>query len=255
METVEGRRTVYELLRSAGRVEKILIAKESKSTDILDKIEALARKQGVRIDTVDKDRLDDIAGSRVHQGVIAYISAYEYLPFSEFCSRLDITAKPVVLLLDGVTDPQNFGALIRSADATGAAGVVVTKRRSAPVTAAVHKASAGATAYVDITQVSNLSYAIDELKEMGFWVVGASEKAGRAYYDIDFNMPLVVVLGSEGGGLSRLVAEKCDFLAAIPMRGEISSLNVSVAGAVLLYEALRQRRVSGEPEASGKVFL
>ena len=252
METVEGRRTVYELLRSAGRVEKILIAKESKPTDILEKIEALAKEQGVRIDTVDKDRLDDIAGSRAHQGVIAYITAYEYLPFTELCSGLDIATNPVILLLDGVTDPQNFGALIRSADATGAAGVVITKRRSAPVTAAVHKASAGATAYVDIAQVSNLSYAIDELKEMGFWVVGASEKAKRAYYEIDLNMPLVVVLGSEGGGLSRLVAEKCDFLASIPMKGNISSLNVSVAGAVLLYEALRQRRVAaGAPKAPG----
>jgi len=245
METVEGRRAVYELLQSSRRVKRILIAKQIKPTDIMEKIEALAKRQGVRIDIADKQRLDEVADSRAHQGVIAYVEAYGYLTFAELSSRLDVSAKPVLLLLDGVTDPQNFGALIRTADATGAAGVIITKRRSSPVTAVVHKASAGATSYVDIAQVSNLSYAIEELKEMGFWVVGTSEEADRFYYEIDLNMPLALVLGSEGSGLSRLVLEKCDYLAAIPMKGRVSSLNVSVAGAVMLYEALRQRETAG----------
>jgi len=243
LESVEGRRAVYELLRSPRRVSKILLAKSIKPSDIIEKIEALANKQGIRIDRVDKQRLDEVSRSRAHQGVIAIVEPYGYISFSEFAQGLDISKSPVVLILDEVTDPQNFGALIRTADAAGIEGVIVTKRRSAPITAAVHKASAGATAYMKIVQVSNLSYAIEDLKEMGFWITGASEKADRAYFELDFRQPTAIVLGSEGKGISRLVAEKCDFLARIPMKGRVSSLNVSVAGALFMYEALRQREM------------
>src|SRR3990172_2726893 len=166
------------MLRSSSqRVNRLLVAKNivpKAPTDIMAKIEALAHEQGVRIDRIDRRELDELATSRAHQGVVAIVEEpYRYLSLGEFAHSLDIAQRPVVLLLDGVTDPQNFGALLRSADATGVAGVIVAKRRSAPVTAAGHKASAGATAYVKLVQVSNLSYAIDELKEMGFWVVGA----------------------------------------------------------------------------------
>ncbi|PIU27999.1 MAG: 23S rRNA (guanosine(2251)-2'-O)-methyltransferase RlmB [Candidatus Aquicultor secundus] len=241
METVEGRRAVYEVLKSRGRVTKIYIAAQTKPSDIVEKIEALANKQGIRVDRVDKQRLDELSRSRAHQGVIATIESYRYASFAELAESLDITQNPVVVLLDGITDPQNFGALLRSAEASGVAGVIVAKRRVSPVTAAVHKASAGATAYVKIAQVSNLAYTIDELKEVGFWVVGASEKSRELYFELDLNRPIAIVLGSEGAGISRLISEKCDYLVAIPMQGHVSSLNVSVAGALMMFEALRQR--------------
>ncbi|MCL6471275.1 MAG: 23S rRNA (guanosine(2251)-2'-O)-methyltransferase RlmB [Firmicutes bacterium] len=243
METVEGRQAVYELLKSRKHINKIYIAQNVKPSDILSKIEALANKQGVSIERVDRQHLDELSRSRSHQGVIALVEPYKYLSLAEFLKGIDMAKKPVILLLDGVTDPQNFGAIIRSADAAGIAGIIVTKRRVAPVTATVHKASAGATAYVKIAQVSNLAYTIDDLKEEGFWVIGASEKAVQVYFKADLNMPIAIVLGSEGKGLSRLIAEKCDLLVAIPMKGHVSSLNVSVAGALLMYEALRQREM------------
>lgn len=244
METVEGRRAVYELLKSAKRPSKIFIAKNLKPSDIIEKIEALANKQGVRIDRVDMQRLNEISQSRAHQGVIAMVEAFQYLSLTELTSGLNIKGNPVLLVLDGITDPQNLGAIIRTADASGVAGLVVAKRRVSPITAAVHKASAGATANVKIAQVSNLVYAIEELKEMGFWIIGTSEKAEKLYFEIDLNLPLVIVLGSEGKGISRLVSEKCDFMVAIPMKGYVSSLNVSAAGAILMYEALRQREIA-----------
>ncbi len=241
METVEGRRAVYELLKSRSRITKLYMAAQTKPSDIIEKIEALANKQGIRIERIDKQRLDELSHSRAHQGVIAAVESYKYASFAELAESLDISQNPVVVLLDGITDPQNFGALLRSADASGVAGVIVAKRRVSPVTAAVHKASAGATAYVKIAQVSNLVYLIEELKEMGFWVVGASETASELYFDLDLDRPIAIVLGSEGAGISRLISEKCDYLAAIPMRGHVSSLNVSVAGALMMFETLRQR--------------
>ncbi len=241
METIEGRQAVYETLKSRKRISKIYIAQNIKPSDIIQKIEALANKQGVYIERVDKARLDEVAQSRAHQGVIALVEKYKYLSLADLLENVDMEKKPVLLILDGITDPQNLGALLRTADASGVAGVIVTKRRVAPITAAVHKASAGATAYVKIAQVSNLAYTIDDLKEIGFWVAGASEKSDTAYFKADLNQPIAIVLGSEGKGISRLVAEKCDFLVAIPMKGEVSSLNVSVAGAILMYETLRQR--------------
>lgn len=246
METVEGRRPVYELLKSSQRATRVLIAKNLKPTDIIGDIEALARKQGVRVDWVDKARLDEMAQSRAHQGVIAEVKSYHYLSFAELAETLDVAQNPVLLLLDGVTDPQNLGAIIRTADAAAISGIIVAKKRVAPVTAVVHKASAGATAYVKIAQVSNLVYTIEDLKEMGFWIIGTSDRAEMPYFEADFNQPLAIVLGSEGKGISRLVGERCDFLVSIPMRGHVESLNVSVAGALLMYEALRQRFKSNE---------
>lgn len=243
METVEGRRAVYELLKSPKRPIKIFIAKNLKPSDIVENIEALAHRQGVRIDRVDIQKLNEMSQSRAHQGVIAAVEAYQYLSLAELTSSLTIEDNPVLLILDGITDPQNLGAIIRTADASGVAGLVVAKRRVSPITAAVHKASAGATANVKIAQVSNLVYAIEELKETGFWVIGASEKVEQVYFETDLTLPLVIVLGSEDKGISRLVSEKCDFMVAIPMKGHVSSLNVSAAGAILMYEALRQREI------------
>lgn len=241
METVEGRRAVYELLKSSQQVAKIYIAKNLKPSDIVEKIEALATKQGVHIDRVDKLKLDEMSKTGVHQGIIALAEPFKYLTFAELAKSLNTDKKPALLLLDGITDPQNFGALLRTADAAGISGVIVTKKRASPITPAVHKASAGATAYVKIAQVSNLTYTINDLKKMGFWIVGASEKAGKLYFEADFNLPVAIVLGGEGKGVSRLVKEKCDYLVSIPMKGKISSLNVSVAGGILMYEVLRQR--------------
>jgi 23S rRNA (guanosine2251-2'-O)-methyltransferase len=253
LETVEGRHPVYEMLKSSRRVAKVLIADNLKASDIIADIETLAKKQGVLVSRVDRRDLDEFTGSRAHQGVMAVLKTpHEHLSFADFANELDIGKSPIVLVLDEITDPQNFGALIRTADAAGVAGIVVSKRRSAPMTAAVHKASAGATSYVNIAQVSNLVYTIEDLKEMGFWIVGASEKARQSYYEADLTGPIAIVLGSEGKGISRLLREKCDFLISIPMKGKLSSLNVSVAGALLMFEAVRQREfMSGSGRHGG----
>lgn len=251
METVEGRHPVYEMLKSSHRVAKILIANNLKASDILTDIETLAEKQGVIISRVDRRDLDEFTGSRAHQGLMAILKTpHEHLSFTDFANELDIADNPLILVLDGVTDPQNFGALIRTADAAGMDGIVVSKRRSAPMTAAVHKASAGATSYVKIAHVSNLVYMIEDLKEMGFWIVGASEKAEQTYFEADLTGPIAIVLGSEGKGISRLLREKCDFLVSIPMKGQVSSLNVSVAGALIMFESIRQRETLPDPRKS-----
>lgn len=244
MEIVEGRHPVYEMLKSSNRVSKLLIANNLKAADIVVEIEALAKRQGILVSKVNRSDLDEFTGSRSHQGVVAILkAAQEHISLADLLEEIDMDSNPVLLVLDEITDPQNFGALIRTADAAGIDGIVVSKRRAAPMTAAVHKASAGAASYVKIAQVSNLVYTIEDLKEVGFWIVGASEKAKQSYYDIDLTGPIAIVLGSEGKGISRLLREKCDFLASIPMMGNVSSLNVSVAGALLMYETVRQREV------------
>jgi 23S rRNA (guanosine2251-2'-O)-methyltransferase len=244
LDTIEGRHPVYEMLKSSRRVAKVLIANNLKTAEIIADIEALAKKQGVLVSRVDRRDLDEFTGSRSHQGVMAIIKEpQEFLSFADFANDLDMDLNPVVLMLDEITDPQNFGALIRSADAAGIDGIIIPKRRSAPMSAVVHKASAGASSHMKIVQVSNLVYTIEDLKEMGFWVMGASEKAKQQYFEIDLKGPIVIVMGSEGRGISRLLREKCDFLAAIPMQGNVASLNVSVAGAILMFEVVRQRAI------------
>ncbi len=240
---VVGRNAVMELLRSGRPVDKVFIRRGELEGSVTV-IVALAKERGIPILEVEKQKLDSLAGGLHHQGVVAMAAQKEY------CSVEDILAvakergeEPFVVLCDGIDDPGNLGAIIRCAEGAGAHGVVISKRRSVGLTAAVGRASAGALEHMAVAKVSNLSYAIDELKKAGLWIYGA-EAGGKPCYESDMRGPVAVVLGSEGGGISRLVSEKCDFIVSIAMYGKVNSFNVSCASAVILCEAARQRHFS-----------
>ncbi len=237
---VEGKNPVLEAIKSGRTIEKILIAcgmTEGSVREILKK----AREKGIVIQEVDRQRLDDIAESAAHQGVIAYTAPYQYTDMDEIIKRaMEKGEAPFLIILDEITDPHNFGAIIRTAECCGAHGVIIPKHRSAGITPAAVKASAGAVEHLPVAQETNLSVLIDKLKQQGIWVVGA-DLDGLPYTQQDLTGPLALVIGSEGKGIGRLVKEKCDFLVTIPVRGQIESLNASVAAGVLMYEVVRQR--------------
>jgi 23S rRNA (guanosine2251-2'-O)-methyltransferase len=237
-ERIYGVHAVYEAL-SARRphIERIHIAREVRGGKVSE-IVSLARDRGIPVRTERRSVLDRMAHGEPHQGVIALAGQVEYAPFS----ALFVTANPLIVVLDGVEDPHNLGAVIRTAEACGASGIVVPERRAAPLTGAVVKASAGASAYLPVVRVTNLASALGELKERGLWVVGVDVAGTQEWTDFDYRGPVAVVLGGEHRGLRRLVRERCDALVRIPMRGKIASLNVSVAAGVVLYEILRQRK-------------
>lgn len=240
-EQVEGRNPVLEALRGPRRVLEVVIARGLDRKGTAGRIIAGCEMAGIPIREVDTAELDGLAETSSPQGFIARVEPYRFSEWRELIpANGDHT--PLLVALDGVEDPGNFGSLLRVADAAGADGVIIAKRRSAHVTPAVAKASAGALEYVKISQVANIAATLERFKEAGLWVVGAEMAGGTPYYELDLTLPTVVVLGGEGAGLRRLVKERCDFLASLPMLGEVSSLNVAAAGAVLLYEAVRQRR-------------
>ncbi len=250
-DVVVGRNAVLELLKGGRDVNRLLVA-EGSPAGSLTEILARARAQGVVVETVSRNRLETIAAGWRHQGVLAYAAP---VPYADLDELLDSAAAqdspPFLLLLDGIEDPQNLGAILRTADAAGVSGVVIPKRRSCPLSAAVAKTSAGAVEYVPVARTANLVQTIGRLKERGYWVAGA-DMAGKAeYYETDLTGAVALVIGGEGKGLSRLVKEKCDFLVRLPMVGRINSLNASVAAAVLMYEVVRQRRQK-TTEQSGK---
>ena len=231
-EIVYGIRPVVEALRSRRRkVHEILDAVGDKGVAV----EAAAR--GARLRRVPKGRIEELAPGAVHQGVVARVGAYSYSSLKEILG----TPNSLVIVLDSVTDPQNLGAILRVADGTGASGVVIPKDRAVGVTPAAVKASAGASEHVPVARETNLRRAIEEMKKAGVWAYAAECGAASAYTDLDFSGPTAFVLGSEGRGIRRLVREGCDGAVYIPMRGAVSSLNVSVTAAVLLFEARRQR--------------
>jgi 23S rRNA (guanosine2251-2'-O)-methyltransferase len=234
---VYGINPVLEALR-AGRVTAVRVGHRGGGR--VHEIVALASERGIKVQRVDGRLLDRLAGGGVHQGVVADVDA---APVDHSVEELVRSASgpALIVVLDGVEDPHNLGAILRTADAAGVHGVVVQTRRSAALGGAAAKASAGAVAHVKIAQVVNIARAIDELKEIGVWTVGLADDAEADYDAIDFTMPSAVVVGAEGSGLRRLVREKCDFTARIPMRGRVSSLNVSVATGIVLFEAVRQR--------------
>ena len=234
---VYGINPVLEALR-AGRVKELRVG--DKANDRLRQVLAVAQEQGVRVRRVPPDMLDRDARRGVHQGVVADVADVDSYSLEELVRGA--AAAPLLVVLDGIEDPQNLGAILRTADAAGVDGVVVQTRRSAALGGAAAKASAGAVAHVRIAEVVNIARAVEELKELGIWTVGLDGEAPMAYNAVDFTVPTAVVLGAEGSGLRRLVRERCDRLAAIPMRGHVSSLNVSVAAGVTLFEAVRQRR-------------
>lgn len=237
---VPGRGAVLELLKSGAPVEKLFI-QSGEPEGSLRLIRGMAAGAGIPTVRAEKDKLDALSGGVHHQGVVAITSG------KEFCSLEDLLQiaqsrgePPFLLLLDGIEDPGNLGALIRCAEGAGVHGVVLPKRRCAPVTAAVYKASAGALSHMAVCRVPGIPAAIDRLKKEGFWVFGA-DMSGDSYRSLDWTGPVALVMGAEGRGLSRLTLEKCDFLASIPMYGKVASFNVACAAAVLLCEAAAKR--------------
>lgn len=236
---VEGVNPVLEALKGPRKVHSIFLA-DGLADRTTAAIQALAGEHGVPVKVIPRDDLEHMAGTDAPQGVVARVAPYRYFELEDVLAAAK-GRKPLLLALDGVEDPQNLGSLLRVADATGVDGVVITRRRTAPVGPTVAKASAGAVEHVRMAMVPNLAEALEKLKAEGLWVAGTDGDAPATYETLDMTLPLVIVLGGEGKGLSRLVRERCDFLVSIPMRGRVSSLNVATAGAVLLYEAVRQR--------------
>lgn len=238
-----GRNTVLEAIKSGRTINKILVAKGEHYGSIRE-ILAHAKVNKIIVNEVMGAKLDEMAKGIRHQGVAAFVAPVEYQDFDSMLSEaFESDESPILVLLDEIQDPHNFGAILRSCDATGVKGVIIPKRRSCPLSQAVAKTSSGAIEYVPVARVTNIAQTIKILKQKGFWIVGADMNGDKKYFDADMKGPLVIVIGSEGEGISRLTKESCDFLVQIPMKGRVTSLNASVAGSLLLYEALRQREM------------
>ena len=240
MAIIEGRNPIIEALKNNRPIEKIMVNKASKEGSI-KKILAMAKENKVIIQEVDRHKLDEMSESHAHQGVIAITSDYRYYDLDEI---LEIPRQngedPFFIILDGITDPHNLGSIIRTADAVGAHAVIIPKRRSVQITPIVAKASAGAVEYLPVCKVTNIVNTIMTLKENGLWIA-AVDMDGQTFYQQNLGGPLGLVVGSEGEGISRLVKQNCDFTVSMPMSGNVTSLNASVAGGILLYEVYRQR--------------
>ncbi|MGM9648344.1 MAG: 23S rRNA (guanosine(2251)-2'-O)-methyltransferase RlmB [Butyricicoccaceae bacterium] len=240
----EGRNAVTELLRAGKTVDKLFVSADVRGR--MADICAMAKQAGAVIVECDRRKLDAMSETGVHQGVIAQAAAHEYVSVADLLEVARARGEqPFLLLCDGLTDPHNLGAVIRSAETAGAHGVIIPKRRSVGLTATAAKASAGAIEHIGVARVTNLAATIDELKDAGVWVFGADAGGDKNLYEADFVGATAIVIGSEGSGLSRIVREKCDFIVSIPMKGRVNSLNASAAAAVLLYEAVRQRSQEG----------
>ena len=238
--TIEGRNAVLEAFRSGRTVDKLFVQDGCKDGPVMS-ITREARKQGTIISYVPRERLDAMSEAGKHQGVIAQAAAYEYAELEDILQiARDKGEAPFLFLLDSIEDPHNLGAIIRTANLAGAHGVIIPKRRAAGLTATVARASAGALNYTPVAKVTNLAMTIEELKKGGMWFVCA-DMGGELMYRLNLTGPIGLVVGNEGSGVGRLVREKCDMAAAIPMRGDIDSLNASVAAGVLAYEIVRQR--------------
>lgn len=236
-----GRKPVLEAISSGKEIDKILIKKGSREGSLIPLVKK-ASARGIPVQEVDKNKLDYVSNGENHQGIAAYVTDFSYATVADILKRAeDMGEKPFVVICDKITDPHNLGAIIRTADCAGVHGVIIPKRNSALVNSIVSKTSAGAVMHVPVAKVTNISSVIEELKEQGMWFVGA-DMDGSSMYDIDFKGSIGIVVGNEGEGISRLVREKCDFIASIPMYGNINSLNASVAAGVMMYEAVRQRR-------------
>jgi 23S rRNA (guanosine2251-2'-O)-methyltransferase len=238
---IVGRNPVMEALKSGREIDKILIAKGTEGGSLI-KIVGKAKDRGIIIQYVDRQKLNEMSESDAHQGIIAMVAAYEYSDLEDILEGAKQKNKdPFILILDEIMDPHNLGSIMRTADAVGVDGIIIPKRRSVGLTATVAKSSAGAIEYVPVAKVSNIAQTIDRIKEKGIWVAGADMSGAKEHYNTDLKGPLALVIGNEGEGISRLIKEKCDFLVKLPMAGEVSSLNASVAAAVLMYEVFRQR--------------
>jgi 23S rRNA (guanosine2251-2'-O)-methyltransferase len=238
--TIEGRNAVTEAIRSGRSIDKIFILDGCQDGPVAT-IRKEAKKAGIMMKFVSRDRLDQISQTGAHQGVIAYAAAYDYSDMEDIFALAEERGEaPFVLILDNIEDPHNLGAIIRTANIAGAHGVIIPKNRAVGLTATVAKTSAGALNYTPVVKVTNIGRTIDELKDRGMWFVCA-DMDGSVMYDLNLTGPIGLVIGNEGSGVGRLVKEHCDMVAAIPMKGDIDSLNASVAAGVLAYEIVRQR--------------
>lgn len=239
-DAIVGRNAVLEALKSGKTVDTVYVLQGERQGSI-SKIIALAKDSGIPVKEVSAEKLTHLAGGETHQGVAAVMAAIEYASVDDILARAkEKDEPPFIIIADGIEDPHNLGALIRTAEAAGAHGMIIPKRRSASVTAAVFKTSAGACAHLPVAKVANIPAAIDELKENGVWIYGADMDA-TPWCKQDFGGAVGLVIGSEGEGIGRLVKDKCDFIVSLPMLGKVSSLNASVAGGILMFEVARQR--------------
>ena len=238
--TIEGRNAVLEAFRSGKTIDKLFVLDGCQDGPVKSIIRE-ARKTDTIINYIDKERLDRLSNTGHHQGVVAQAAAYEYAEVDDILEAAAAKGEePFIFILDEIEDPHNLGAIIRTANLAGAHGVIIPKRRAVGLTAAVAKTSAGAINYTPVAKVTNISKTIEELKNKGLWFVCA-DMGGTSMYELNLTGPIGLVIGNEGSGVSRLVKEKCDFVASIPMKGEIDSLNASVAAGIMAYEIVRQR--------------
>lgn len=247
MDMLTGIHVVKEALEAQRPLDRITIAKGRQDARI-EEIVRLARKQGIPVRFEDRGQLDRLANSKDHQGVVALAAARAAATLEDILAIANAGhgQKGLVVLLDGVEDPHNLGAIVRTALAGGAHGVVIPERRAAGLTDTVARSSAGALAHLPVAKVTNLARTMEELKEAGYWLVGLDEHAGKVYTEVDYTSPVGIVLGSEGQGLHELTRKRCDFVVSLPTSGPVKSLNVSVAAGIVLFEAIRQRKISSQ---------
>ncbi|KGA98335.1 RNA methyltransferase [Alkalihalobacillus alcalophilus ATCC 27647 = CGMCC 1.3604] len=244
-EFIVGKNPVIEALRSGHTINKIWIAEGSQKGQ-MTKVMELAKQNGILVQQAPKKKLEQLVSTTNHQGVVASIAAYEYKELDDlFALAQSRNEEPFFLLLDELEDPHNLGSILRTADAVGAHGVIIPKRRAVGLTQTVAKASTGAIEYIPVVRVTNMARTMEDLKKRGLWFVGTDAKGSEDYRQASYDMPVGLVIGSEGKGISRLIKEKCDFLIQIPMVGQVTSLNASVAASLLMYEVYRKRNPLG----------
>lgn len=242
MNIIIGRKPVLEALNSDEEIEQVYIL-FGQQGNIINAIRVAAKKRGIKCNQIPLERFRTYAPDKNAQGVIALKQDFKFSSLDEILSESKKTTLPLLVILDEIQDTHNVGAILRSAECSGVNGIILTKHNSATITSTVSKVSAGATEHLKICQVNNLSQTIDELKEKGFWIIGSSLENAKNYTEVDYKIPLALIVGNEEKGIRKLTASKCDFLVKIPMTGKIQSLNVSVATGILLFEILRQRNL------------
>jgi 23S rRNA (guanosine2251-2'-O)-methyltransferase len=242
---IGGRNPVLEALKSGRDINKIWIAEGSQKGSI-QQIVGLAKESNVMVQYVPKKKIEQMVVEN-HQGVVASVAAYQYAEIDDLFHRAEQKGEdPFILILDELEDPHNLGSIMRTADAAGAHGIIIPKRRAVGLTSTVAKASTGAIEHIPVARVTNLSRAVDELKERGVWVAGTDAKGKQDFRQLDGTLPIGLIIGSEGKGMSRILRDKCDFLVQLPMVGHVTSLNASVAASILMYEVYRKRHPLGE---------
>ena len=243
MNIIIGRKPVLEAINSGEEIEQVYIL-HGQQGNIINTIRIAAKKHSIKCNQVPLEKFRTIIKNQNAQGVAAVKSVYKFYSLEEIISVARKAANPLILILDSIQDTHNVGAILRTAECSGVNGVVITKHKSAPINSTVVKTSAGATEHIKIAQINNLSNTIDQLKENGFWIIGSSLENSKSYTEIDYNIPVAIIVGNEEKGIRKLTAEKCDYLVKIPMTGKVQSLNVSVATGILLFEILRQRKTA-----------